>query len=42
MHDHPRLRSAFLGWERPIDLISICEFDRVRSAALAYVGGDST
>ncbi|MDQ3552890.1 MAG: hypothetical protein M3395_00560 [Chloroflexota bacterium] len=35
-------RSAFLGWERPIDLISVGEFDRVRGAALAYVGGDNT
>ncbi|MEJ7751812.1 MAG: hypothetical protein WKF46_02590 [Candidatus Limnocylindrales bacterium] len=31
-----------LGWERPIDLISSGEFEQVRGAALAHVGGDNT
>jgi hypothetical protein len=35
-------RSAYLGWQRPVDLLAAGEFDRVRGAALAYAAGDPT
>jgi hypothetical protein len=35
-------RSAYLGWQRPIDLLAAGEFERVHGAALAYASGDPT
>src|SRR5688500_14651961 len=35
-------RSAYLGWQRPVDVLAAGDFDRVRGAALAYAGGDVT
>ena len=34
--------SAYLGWERPADLLARGETERVRGAALAYAAGDAT
>lgn len=33
-------RSAYLGWQRPVDVIAAGGFDRVRNAARAYAAGD--
>ena len=35
-------RSAYLGWQRPVDVLAAGGFERVRGAALAYAGGDVT
>lgn len=35
-------RSAYLGWQRPVDVLAAGDFDRVRGAALAYAAGDLT
>ena len=35
-------RSAFLGWQRPVDALALGEYDRVRNAARAYISGDAT
>ena len=35
-------RSAYLGFQRPVDVLAAGEFDRVRGAARAYVSGDAT
>jgi hypothetical protein len=35
-------RSAYLGWQRPVDLLVAGEFEQVRGAALAYAAGDPT
>jgi hypothetical protein len=35
-------RSAYLGWQRPVDVLAAGDFDRARAAALAYAGGDPT
>jgi hypothetical protein len=35
-------RSAFLGWQRPVDALAGGEVERVRDAARAYVSGDAT
>ena len=35
-------RSAYLGFQRPVDVLAAGEFDRVRGAARAYVSGEPT
>ena len=35
-------RSAYLGFQRPVDVLAAGEFERVLGAARAYVSGEST
>ncbi len=35
-------RSAYLGWQRPVDVLAAGGFERVRNAARAYAAGDAT